>query len=121
MSTNTDDAEKVVVRQSDNYGSRHSRLPGVDGAAVSIETPEVIGEEPISVSGYAYDDRDEGQVELTLGGDVRVSVTVDATAARALADLDASERERDILASGGKLSWVKQQHEGGSDAAPADD
>ncbi len=37
------------------------------------------------------------------------------------ADLDASDREREILASGGKLSWVKQQHEGGSDAAPADD
>ena len=38
------------------------------------------------------------------------------------ADLDASERERDILASGGKLSWVKQQHaDGGSGAAPADD
>jgi aconitate hydratase len=38
------------------------------------------------------------------------------------ADLDASERERDILAAGGKLSWVKQQHaEDGSGAAPADD
>ncbi|WP_418283790.1 aconitate hydratase [Halorubrum sp. DTA46] len=37
------------------------------------------------------------------------------------AELDASEREREILASGGKLSWVKQQHDGGSDAAPADD
>ncbi|MFC6752440.1 aconitate hydratase [Halorubrum tibetense] len=37
------------------------------------------------------------------------------------ADLDASEREREILASGGKLSWVKQQHDGGSGAAPADD
>ena len=37
------------------------------------------------------------------------------------AELDASERERDILASGGKLSWVKQQHDGGSGAAPADD
>jgi aconitate hydratase len=34
--------------------------------------------------------------------------------------LDASERERDILAAGGKLSYVRQQHEGGS-AAPADD
>ena len=34
--------------------------------------------------------------------------------------LDASARERDILAAGGKLSYVKQQHEGGS-AAPADD
>jgi aconitate hydratase len=36
------------------------------------------------------------------------------------AELDASERERDILAAGGKLSWTKQQAtEGGS--APADD
>jgi aconitate hydratase len=34
--------------------------------------------------------------------------------------LDASEREREILASGGKLSYVKQQHEEGG-AAPADD
>ncbi|ERH09081.1 MAG: aconitase [halophilic archaeon J07HX64] len=34
--------------------------------------------------------------------------------------LDASERERDILAAGGKLSYVRQQHEGGG-AAPADD
>ncbi|EMA65735.1 aconitate hydratase [Halorubrum aidingense JCM 13560] len=38
------------------------------------------------------------------------------------AELDASEREREILAAGGKLSWVKQQHTGGdSGAAPADD
>jgi len=36
------------------------------------------------------------------------------------AELDASERERDILAAGGKLSWTKQQAEG-SGAAPADD
>jgi len=38
------------------------------------------------------------------------------------ADLDASEREREILSAGGKLSWVKQQHvDDGSGAAPADD
>jgi aconitate hydratase len=37
------------------------------------------------------------------------------------AHLDASEREREILAAGGKLSWTKQQAEGGSGAAPADD
>ncbi len=37
------------------------------------------------------------------------------------AGLDASEREREILASGGKLSWVKQQHTDDSGAAPADD
>jgi len=34
--------------------------------------------------------------------------------------LDASERERDILAAGGKLSYVRQQHRGGG-ATPADD
>ncbi|MDR5672902.1 aconitate hydratase [Halalkaliarchaeum sp. AArc-GB] len=37
------------------------------------------------------------------------------------AQLDASEREREILAAGGKLSWTKQHHESGSGAAPADD
>ncbi|XVH32662.1 aconitate hydratase [Haloferacaceae archaeon DSL9] len=36
------------------------------------------------------------------------------------AELEASERERDILAAGGKLSWTKQRHESGG-AAPADD
>ncbi|WP_435062150.1 aconitate hydratase [Halobaculum sp. EA56] len=39
----------------------------------------------------------------------------------ATAHLDASERERKILAAGGKLSWTKQQHDSGSGAAPADD
>ncbi|WP_418280173.1 aconitate hydratase [Halorubrum sp. DTA98] len=37
------------------------------------------------------------------------------------ATVDASEREREILAAGGKLSWVKQQHSDDSGAAPADD
>ncbi|WP_129112639.1 aconitate hydratase [Halegenticoccus tardaugens] len=38
------------------------------------------------------------------------------------ARLDASERERKILAAGGKLSWTKQQHEeDASGAQPADD
>ena len=39
------------------------------------------------------------------------------------AELHASERERDILAAGGKLSWTKEQATGdsGSGATPADD
>jgi aconitate hydratase len=37
------------------------------------------------------------------------------------AELYASERERDMLAAGGKLSWTKQRAQGGSGAAPADD
>jgi len=39
----------------------------------------------------------------------------------ATANLDASAREREILADGGKLSHVKQQYDAGDDAAPADD
>ncbi|PSP50706.1 aconitate hydratase [Halobacteriales archaeon QH_7_69_31] len=53
-----------------------------------------------------------GQEEFT----VRVNGEWELTGA-----LDASERERRILANGGKLSHVKKQHESGSDAAPADD
>jgi len=52
-----------------------------------------------------------GQTEFTY----RVNDEWEATA-----HLDASEREREILAAGGKLSWVRQQHESGG-AAPADD
>ncbi len=37
------------------------------------------------------------------------------------ATLDASEREREMLSAGGKLAWTKQQAEGGSGVAPADD
>jgi aconitate hydratase len=55
---------------------------------------------------------ESGQEEFT----VRVNDDWEATAV-----VDASERERKILAAGGKLSWTKQQHEGDSGAAPADD
>ena len=85
MSTNNDDGEKVVVRQSDNYGSRHSRLPGVDDAAVSIDTPETFGDEPIGVSGFAYDDTN-GEVQLTFGSDIQVAVFLDPDDARVLAE-----------------------------------
>ena len=82
---NHDDGEKVVVRQSDNYGSRHSRLPGVDDAAVSIDTPETFGDEPIGVSGYAYDDT-SGEVQLTFRSDIQVAVFLDPDDARVLAE-----------------------------------
>jgi aconitate hydratase len=52
-----------------------------------------------------------GQEEFT----IRVNDDWEATGY-----LDASTRERDILAAGGKLSYVKQQHDEGG-AAPADD
>jgi aconitate hydratase len=53
-----------------------------------------------------------GQEEFT----VRVNDDWEATAT-----LDASERERKIVAAGGKLSWTKQQHEASGGDAPADD
>ncbi|SNZ12410.1 aconitase [Natronoarchaeum philippinense] len=53
-----------------------------------------------------------GQEEFT----VRVNDDWEATA-----HLDASERERDILAAGGKLAHTKAQAESGDSPAPADD
>ena len=53
-----------------------------------------------------------GQEEFT----VRVNDDWEATAI-----LDASERERAILAAGGRLPYVRQQHEGDGAAAPSDD
>lgn len=54
-----------------------------------------------------------GQEEFT----VRVNGDWELTAT-----LDASEREREILADGGKLSHTRKQHDAGaSDATPADD
>jgi len=52
-----------------------------------------------------------GQEEFT----IRVNDDWEATGS-----LDASQREREILANGGKLTHVKQQHDEGG-AAPADD
>jgi len=98
MSTNTDNTEKRVVRQSDNLGSRHSRLDGVDGAALSVDTPEIFSEESIAVSGFAYDD-EQGSVQLTLGSDISIGVWLDPADARALAEqlaLAADEAEADI-------------------------
>jgi len=53
-----------------------------------------------------------GQEEFT----IRVNDDWEATAV-----LDASERERAILAAGGRLPYVRQQHEDGGAAAPSDD
>jgi len=94
MSTNTDDAEKRIERQSDNLGSRRSQLPGVDGAFLSVETPGVHDRQSVAVSGYCYDDDERGDVEIVVGDDVRVAVTLAPSTARALAEqLDAAAAE----------------------------
>jgi aconitate hydratase len=53
-----------------------------------------------------------GQEEFT----IRINDDWEATAM-----LDASPRERDILADGGKLPHTKMKHDGEDGAAPADD
>ena len=55
---------------------------------------------------------ESGKEEFT----VRVNDEWEATA-----EFDASEREREILAAGGKLTLTKQQYDDASGAAPADD
>ena len=81
---------------------------------------------PLEIDAETYDQIDQGD-DVEIVDDVAAAVRSGAETFTArvndewefTATLDASERERDILASGGKLSWVKQQH--GSGAAPADD
>ena len=84
---------------------------------------------PLAIDEETYEEIDQGD-DLEIVDDVPAGVssgqeefTVSVNGEwEFTADLDASERERDILAAGGKLSWVKQQHaDGGSGAAPADD
>ncbi|NGM71314.1 aconitate hydratase [Natronolimnobius sp. AArcel1] len=83
---------------------------------------------PLTIDEDTYDDIDQGD-EIEIVDDVYEGVisgqeefTVEVNGEEYTATLDASERERDILAAGGKLSWTKAQaEESGSGAAPADD
>ncbi len=84
---------------------------------------------PLAIDAETYDRLEEGD-DVQIVDDVGTAVTegkeeftvsVNDGEWEFTADLDASEREREILASGGKLSWVKAQHGDDSGAAPADD
>ncbi|OVE85032.1 aconitate hydratase [Natronolimnobius baerhuensis] len=83
---------------------------------------------PLTIDEDTYDDIDQGD-EIEIVDDVYEAVTsgqeeftVEVNGEEYTATLDASERERDILAAGGKLAWTKAQaEESGSGAAPADD
>jgi hypothetical protein len=77
-----------VVGVSDTprpLGARRTEHDAVDGAAVSVETPERHTDEEIAVAAFAYDD-EVGDVELAFGSAVRIGVTLSPTAARQLAD-----------------------------------
>ncbi|WP_254766654.1 aconitate hydratase [Salinilacihabitans rarus] len=83
---------------------------------------------PLTIDEDTYEEIDQGD-EIEIVDDVYDAVTsgqeeftVRVDGEEYTATLDASERERDILAAGGKLAWTKAQaEEGGAGATPADD
>jgi aconitate hydratase len=83
---------------------------------------------PLTIDEEAYEQFDQGDdieivddvAEAVRSGQEEFTVRVNDDW-EFTAHLDASEREREILADGGKLSHTKKKAEGGSGAAPADD
>ncbi|ELY23964.1 aconitate hydratase [Natrialba magadii ATCC 43099] len=82
---------------------------------------------PLTIDEDTYESIDQGD-EIEIVDDVYEAVTsgqeeftVRVGDDEFTATLDASERERDILAAGGKLAWTREQAEGASGATPADD
>jgi len=137
------DADGGVLVAGDNYGQGSSRehaalcpmYLGIEAvfaqsfARIHKANLFNFGIVPLAIDEETYEEIDQGD-DLEIVDDVPAGVssgqeefTVSVNGEwEFTADLDASERERDILAAGGKLSWVKQQHaDGGSGAAPADD
>ena len=137
------DADGGVLVAGENYGQGSSRehaalcpmYLGIEAvfaqsfARIHKANLFNFGIVPLAIDAETYEEIDQGD-DLEIVDDVPAGVcsgqeefTVSVNGEwEFTADLDASERERDILAAGGKLSWVKQQHaDDGSGAAPADD
>ncbi|PSP82563.1 aconitate hydratase [Halobacteriales archaeon QS_6_64_34] len=86
---------------------------GIVPLEIDAETYEKIEQgDDIQIVDDVADAVESGQEEFT------ISINGDW---EATANLDASAREREILAAGGKLSHTKMQHEDEGGAAPADD
>ncbi|WP_144927144.1 aconitate hydratase [Halorubrum salsamenti] len=137
------DADGGVLVAGENYGQGSSRehaalcpmYLGIEAvfaqsfARIHKANLFNFGIVPLAIDSETYDKIEQGD-DLEIVDDVPAGVrsgqeefTVSVNGEwEFTADLDASERERDILAAGGKLAWVKQQHaDDGSGAAPADD
>ncbi|WP_280586094.1 aconitate hydratase [Halorubrum sp. Boch-26] len=138
------DADGGVLVAGENYGQGSSRehaalcpmYLGIEAvfaqsfARIHKANLFNFGIVPLAIDAETYEQIEQGD-DLEIVDDVpagvssgqeEFSVSVNDGEWEFTADLDASERERDILAAGGKLSWVKQQHaDDGSGAAPADD
>ncbi|MFD1570727.1 aconitate hydratase [Halorubrum laminariae] len=136
------DADGGVLVAGENYGQGSSRehaalcpmFLGIEAvfaqsfARIHKANLFNFGIVPLAIDAETYEQIDQGD-DIEIVDDVPAGVNSGQTEFTArvnddwefTAELDASEREREILAAGGKLSWVKQQHADGSDAAPADD
>ncbi|MCU4926156.1 aconitate hydratase [Halobacteria archaeon AArc-dxtr1] len=136
------DADGGVLLAGENYGQGSSRehaamcpmYLGVEAvlaqsfARIHRANLFNFGIVPLVIDEDAYEGIDQGdEVEIVEDVSAAVADGTEAFTVRVNGDeeytatLDASERERDILAAGGKLSWTKAQAEGGAGAAPADD
>jgi aconitate hydratase len=137
------EADSSVLVAGENYGQGSSRehaalcpmYLGVEGvlarsfARIHKANLFNFGLLPLTIDEATYDRIDQGDTvevvddvrEAVLSGQEAFTVRVNGDW-EATAHLDASSRERDILAAGGKLSLTKQQYEQeDSGAAPADD
>ncbi|WP_293029383.1 aconitase family protein, partial [Natronococcus sp.] len=134
------DADGGFLVAGENYGQGSSRehaalcpmYLGIEGvlaqsfARIHRANLFNFGIVPLTIDEDTYESIDQGD-EIEIVDDVYEAVTagqeeftVRVNGEEFTATLDASERERSILAAGGKLSWTRNQAED-SGAAPADD
>lgn len=137
------DADGGVLVAGENYGQGSSRehaamcpmYLGIEAvfaqsfARIHKANLFNFGIVPLTIDEETYEKIEQGDdiaivddvAEAVRSGDEEFTIRVNDDW-EATANLKASERERKILAAGGKLSWTKQQYEEGSGgAAPADD
>ncbi|WP_058366302.1 aconitate hydratase [Haloparvum sedimenti] len=136
------DADGGVLVAGENYGQGSSRehaalcpmFLGIEAvfaqsfARIHKANLFNFGIVPLAIDAETYEKIDQGDdIEILDDVDAAVREGQETFTARVnddwefTAELDASDRELEILAAGGKLSWTKQQHQSGSGAAPADD
>jgi len=136
------EADGGVLLAGENYGQGSSRehaalcpmYLGIDAvlaqsfARIHKANLFNFGIVPLTLDAETYAEIDQGDsveivddvAEAVRSGKEEFTVRINGDW-EATANLDASEREREILADGGKLTHVKQQHESGDSGAPADD
>ena len=136
------ESDSGVLLAGENYGQGSSRehaalcpmYLGIDAvlaqsfARIHKANLFNFGIVPLTVDAETYEQIDQGDevevvddvAEAVRSGKEEFTVRVNGDW-EAPAHLDASRREREILADGGKLTHVKQKHDAGEGAAPADD